>query len=204
MMIFHVIMLESPVAPLMPQEWVPCCMVMLAKSEFTTVCCHNLTILLFLQREESPLFLSPPSSFVIGVLCLRLIRQSFRTREAACFPCSSFPFEFLFRCFPPFVFTCSFYSPSPYSITLVCFPPSPLVFFLRIFICKRSRCMDISVPLSPIPGLSLSASLNRAPIIFFFNSPISPVRILSVFPLFQCSLSSFSPCPVWFSGGCRS
>lgn len=39
--------LESPVASLMPEEWVAGWIVMVVESRFTTFCGHNLTILLF-------------------------------------------------------------------------------------------------------------------------------------------------------------
>lgn len=68
MMIFHVIMLESPVAPLMPQEWVPCCMVMLAnlpQSVATTLpyyCfCRERKVLFF--------FLLPPPLWLVCCVC---------------------------------------------------------------------------------------------------------------------------------------
>ena len=64
MIIFHVIMLESSVAPLMPQEWVPCCMVMLAKSEIYHILLpqpYHITV--FAERGKSS------SSFSSLLLC---------------------------------------------------------------------------------------------------------------------------------------
>lgn len=57
---------ESHVVSPKPQEWVAGWMVMFVGSGFTTFCCHNLTILLFLLRGASlPSSCSPPYWFCV-------------------------------------------------------------------------------------------------------------------------------------------
>lgn len=87
---------ESPVASLMPQEWVAGWMVMLVESGFTTFYSHNLTILLFFffaERGKSPSSSSSSTPPLWLVLCLRLIWQPFRTRFNCVFSSQLFPFS---------------------------------------------------------------------------------------------------------------
>lgn len=83
-------------------------------------------------------------------------------------------------------------------------PPSLILFLLVPIDTSNQGAWIFCSPPSLSSCLSSPASLRNALFSFFLpNSSILPVSF-SLFSLFQNSLSPLSPCPVWFSGGCRS
>lgn len=169
---------ESPVASLIPQEWVASWIVIFVGSGFTTFCCHDLTIVLFLLREEIllllpllPLFcywccvcgwpVSRSEHVNLHVFLAALSRFGVSVSHFLCLPQSSQEHS-------------SFFSPSPYSIIIALFSPSPLVFLPACLDTSDLGAWIYRRLFLPLPCLPVSPCLPASILRRLFFSPTPP------------------------------